>query len=456
MNPSTLQQDWFIEEKQKIEGNKKFKNQKRKRQYLHFDKRISNLTLDGIKNVWNPTEVSRHSFYPFIRFVKKLKKYSKTKTKISFKPKERPIDFAAHYDASIYSWYSFLLSLKYEDELKARNLSDIPIAYRKIDHKSNLEFAADIISFIKKHPNYEVMTFDVEKFFENIDHIKLKQQWAKLLKMQSLPIDHYQVFKSLTNYHYAEMEQLHRRFEFTLKEHSEKQQVCSSDEFRTKVCQGGLLKKNSKVRKDGDKEYRVGIPQGSSISCLLANLYMIDFDQEVSQLVSSLGGLYRRYSDDIIVVIPKGAISDVEWGVVSASQKVDLNLHKDKREKRHFITQSGRLICVDSESKKISTLQYLGIQFDGEDVYLRHAGIAKFQRRRSRTVKHTITTLKKGRHVPMKMYLQKFTRHGKDNYLAYADRAKAVFPSPKMKKQLSPNRVAKQLKKRIKKFNEDK
>lgn len=452
MNPSTLQEAWFAEEKEKIEGNKKYANQKRKRQYLHFDKRIMSLTTDGIKDVWNPTEVARHSFYPFIRFVKQVKKYNHQPTGNFFRFKPRPIDFAAHYDASIYSWYSFLLSAHYENELAARNLTHAPIAYRKLDHKSNLEFAADIIGFIRKHPDYEVMTFDVEKFFENIDHLKLKEQWAKLLREPRLPEDHFKVFNSLTDYHYVDSEQLHKRFKFKLRDHRKMQMVCTSGEFRTKVCEGGLLARNDNFREEDGQKYKVGIPQGSSISCLLANLYMIDFDEAVSRAVSSVGGLYRRYSDDIIVVVPKESVTLIEEGIEVESTKVNLTLHKNKREKRHFVTEGGRLVCVDTESGKISTLQYLGIQFDGEDAYLRHAGIAKFQRRRNRTVKHTIARLEDGRHIPMKMYLQKFTYHGKGNYLTYADRAKAIFPSSTLKKQVSPNRIAKQLKKRIKKF----
>jgi RNA-directed DNA polymerase len=457
MDIQKLQQDWFAEEKEKIEGDRKHGNRKRKRQYLHFDKRILNLTKDGIKGVWDSSEVARHSFYPFIRFIKQVKKYNKKVPgvkKKTFKLKQRPIDFAAHYDSSIYSWYSFMLTSAYEVELKKRNLSDVPIAYRKIDNKSNLEFASDIITFIKKNPEYTVLTFDVEKFFENIDHLKLKGQWSKLLGLITLPEDHYKVFESLTKYHYVDTEQLHRRFGFSLKDHREKEQVCSSQEFREKVCNGGLLMKNSKFREENGKHYAVGIPQGSSISCLLSNLYMIDFDQMIESLVASVDGLYRRYSDDIIVVIPTSSAPKIEEGVEKESLKINLTLHKEKGEKKHFINSEGKLVCIDSNSQKISTLQYLGIQFDGEDTYLRHAGIAKFQRRRNRTVKHTITTLEEGRHAPVKMFLQKFSYEGvqKGNFLTYANRAKKVFPSKKLKKQVSSNRISKQLKKRVRKF----
>lgn len=454
MDIQKLQQDWFTEEKEKIEGKNKSKTSKRKRQYLHFDKRISNLTTEGIQDIWNSSKVSRHSFYPFIRFIKRIKKYKKdpvTKEK-SFKIKERPIDFASHYDSSIYSWYSYILSDLYEEELIKRNVAEVPIAYRKIENKSNVHFAKDIIDFIKLHPDYAVLTFDVEKFYENIDHLQLKVQWIKLLSLTTLPKDHYQVFKSLTNFYYVDTKQLHKKFKFTQKDHPKMQTVCDSKDFRTKVCEGGLLLKNNNSREESGIHYNVGIPQGSSISCLLSNLYMIDFDTEISSKVNSINGLYRRYSDDIILVVPKDDTELVDKIVDKEIRKINLTINKNKSEKRHFVTKEGQLVCIDSDNKKISSLQYLGINFDGENAYLRHAGIAKFQRRRNRTVRHTITTLKKGRHAPAKMFLQKFTHEGKENYLTYASRAKTILHSNKLKKQVSKNRISKQLKKSIEKY----
>ena len=50
------------------------------------------------------------------------------------------------------------------------------------------------------------------------------------------------------------------------------------------------------------KEYR--IPQGTPISALAANIAMIDFDIEMVREINALGGSYRRYSDDILVVVP--------------------------------------------------------------------------------------------------------------------------------------------------------
>ena len=53
-------------------------------------------------------------------------------------------------------------------------------------------------------------------------------------------------------------------------------------------------KGNKKLRKKG-------IPQGAPISSALANIYMLDFDLKVKNFVGE-NGIYRRYSDDMVVV----------------------------------------------------------------------------------------------------------------------------------------------------------
>ncbi|OAB33137.1 hypothetical protein PMSD_15605 [Paenibacillus macquariensis subsp. defensor] len=48
-----------------------------------------------------------------------------------------------------------------------------------------------------------------------------------------------------------------------------------------------------------------GVPQGSAISAVLSNIYMLDFDKIVNDNVTEKNGLYMRYSDDFIVILPK-------------------------------------------------------------------------------------------------------------------------------------------------------
>ena len=43
---------------------------------------------------------------------------------------------------------------------------------------------------------------------------------------------------------------------------------------------------------------RYGIPQGSPMSAILSNIYMLDFDKYCCELANNFGGIYRRYCDD--------------------------------------------------------------------------------------------------------------------------------------------------------------
>lgn len=54
----------------------------------------------------------------------------------------------------------------------------------------------------------------------------------------------------------------------------------------------------------------LGILQGTAVSAILANIYMIAFDEFVANLIENYHGLYRRYSDDFIIVIPGPATAN--------------------------------------------------------------------------------------------------------------------------------------------------
>ncbi len=47
-----------------------------------------------------------------------------------------------------------------------------------------------------------------------------------------------------------------------------------------------------------------GIPQGSPISALLSNIYMLEFDVLVKEKIMECKGSYFRYCDDILCIIP--------------------------------------------------------------------------------------------------------------------------------------------------------
>ena len=90
-----------------------------KKGYLHFDNRIwfPEFQDNFKKFIYNVDKVSSHSFFPFLKVTLETKriKYNPKIHRRQLKPKERPICYAAHFDALIYSFYSTYLSEKYEE-----------------------------------------------------------------------------------------------------------------------------------------------------------------------------------------------------------------------------------------------------------------------------------------------------------------------------------------------------
>src|SRR5690606_17089470 len=118
----------------------------KKRGYLHFDAPIG--AARAAKLVRNTKAVSKHAFYPLLRYEvisKKLRRSADGKLKPE--PKIRPISYAAHADSQIYSFYANQLAEAYERKLASLELSECVLAFRKL-RKSNIEFARDAFTEI--------------------------------------------------------------------------------------------------------------------------------------------------------------------------------------------------------------------------------------------------------------------------------------------------------------------
>ncbi|WP_419788199.1 CRISPR-associated endonuclease Cas1 [Pseudodesulfovibrio sp.] len=92
-------------------------------------------------------------------------------------------------------------------------------------------------------------------------------------------------------------------------------------------------------------ERSCGLPQGSSVSPLLANLYLDEFDEEL------LGADFRlvRYADDFVVLCRDMDAAKAAWNKsAQALHKLGLSLHPDKtgiRDIDHGFTYLGFLFC---------------------------------------------------------------------------------------------------------------
>ncbi len=405
----------------------------RERRYLHFDRPV--LAAKATEIVANPSEVSRHSFYPLIGYEVTKKKIRKDKTtgKVVSSLKNRPIRYAAHVDSHIYAYYAHLLSSKYETELARRELQDCVLAFRSLG-KSNIEFAGQVFDDIRKMGTCGVVALDVSEFFDTIDHAVLKGSLEKLLNVHRLPTDYFAVFKAITQFSFVDKKVLFEKLGVSLSRPKRSgPRLCSPKQFRELVREGNLVDSNKKL---------FGIPQGTPISALLSNIYMLDFDEKIQKTVLEQGGKYYRYCDDIVVIAPLASRDTIEKIIQNEIKALNLTINAKKTERVSF-----QLIGANLTADK--PLQYLGFTFDGERVLIRSAALARYSEHMKGGVKLAKATAKKVNQIrarrglaPRPIFMRKlYTRYshlGRRNFVTYGHRAAKILDSEAIKGQLKP------------------
>ncbi|MFD2200188.1 reverse transcriptase domain-containing protein [Shivajiella indica] len=399
--------------------------------------------------ITNPAKIAKHRFLPFIHkslTVRKFRKvYSENSGKLDPKfiegskvlrkedKKARELYYASHLDSLVFSYYAHILAEAYEKKIKEPfyNLAEVVNAYRSIPvdpsitdgpNKCNIDFANDAFEFIRSYQETEfvVIAFDISSFFDNLNHKLLRERWAEVVRNVDvvnegeLTPDHFNVFKNITRFSYIDIVDIFEKFKdriITRKirkdgslgpiknkpivkikylRNQDAVAFCTKDDF---LQVKGKLLKPSKTKKleDGSVVPRnFGIPQGSPISSVLANIYLLHFDKAVNDFISGKG-LYRRYSDDIIVVCPKSMKSALETLVYSEIAKVCLEIQPRKTQIFHFERDNeGRIKCGQEFEKEINwnkNLVYLGFEFDGEHAFLKSASLSGFYRKMKKYVR---------------------------------------------------------------------
>ncbi len=291
----------------------------------------------------NAHSVGKHSFYPLIKSVLTSVKLSREKStrKIKRERKDRPIAYAAHVDSQIYAYYAHQINESYEIRLNELGLSDCVLAFRKLGKgtldegsrgKGNIDFADEVFREISERKNCEVGVFDIHGFFDNLDHRRLKRAWQDLLGVGQLPKDHYAVFRSVTRWSFVEKKPLFKALGISV--HNSKalnrKRICDPKAFREVVRP--LIQVN-------EKPY--GIPQGTPISAVLSNVYLLDFDSRMKGCADKLGSRYFRYCDDMIVVCPPGKLAEMKAELQSGIADAKLEFQEKKTSEPVFSENDG-------------------------------------------------------------------------------------------------------------------
>ncbi|MBM4763857.1 reverse transcriptase domain-containing protein [Bacillus sp. B15-48] len=370
----------------------------RSKGFLHFDKRIK---IERVhQKIQDENWVAKHAFLPFIHYKIKLNKYTLKKGTPSKelrlckdqkffkykKPKERLIYYASHLDSYIYKYYGERLNEAYNSYAKENGIDEVAIAYRNNKSgKSNIDFAKEVFKYTLDQDNAVIIALDFTKFFDTLNHRVLKENIKYVLGVDELPSDIYKVYKSITKFSYVDKKVIDK---FLEKKYEKKQyqkikkqgtlkRIMSPAEFRE------FKKGNIQIHKEN-----FGIPQGSSMSAVCSNIHLIHFDAHLKKWADSKSALYRRYCDDLILVIPysenqKPDVKDLKSEVYQIINKFnDLKIQEEKTEIR--IYESRRINNQDNELDKID---YLGFILDGESIKIREKSVFKFYSRAYRKAK---------------------------------------------------------------------
>lgn len=436
------------------------KNILKNKNYVHFDNR-KKPTYDILNQISDREWVSKHAFYPFLHFQIKFNKYiynKKDKERIK-KTKTRDIYYSAHIDRYIYQYYANELNDNYNMIAKERGINKVSLAYRNnLNGRCNIHFAKKVIDFISKQKKAFIYVEDFSGFFDNLCHVYLKEKICETLKVDKLPKEHYAIFKSITNFSYIEKEDILKYKGLKRKELNELDRIFDTgEEFRNFKKINNHLKKHKDTENGRKKK---GIPQGTPISAVYANIYMIDFDKKINDFVTSKKGIYSRYCDDIIIVIPLEEGKDENKTYLNYIEKIDKirrdtpNLEKNKEKTSTFIFKKGKIKGIgDTHENHIS---YLGFYFDGKDLRIREKSLFKYYTRMyEKTRVSAKYSIKYGRKVFRKRLYKLYSHLGEKprkneygNFLTYTKRADKIFG----KDNLYENKINSQTKRHWKKL----
>ncbi len=435
------------------------KNVKKPKSLLHFDYALG--SKEAFKLVSNPDKVEKHWFLPMLGFNLSTRRTYLEESKLGKvvkkrKNKDRPIRYASNRDAYIYTYYSYMFNKKYEEYLSNKSFCDSPIAYRSLE-KNNIDFAYSVFSKIKEIGECTVVCMDLTSFFDTLDHKILYQNTLKVLGQSKFRLDQEKVLNSLTKYSFFDKDTVIRELGWTLQEFRElkssilyKKGLSSNDSFfsfkqiRSNKDSTGewIIKKNPNTDSNGKM---IGIPQGTPISALLSNIYMIDFDQQIFEYTASNNGYYVRYCDDVLVILPgricyRDIVKTIQDTLVVTAGN-SLKINESKTEAIQFYeTKEGLDYTNLLHPEKNHELQYLGFNFNGKRTVIRHSSIARYYRKlksKLNTVKHRASKNEKKSVPYLRDIYQKYSHvSNKKTFISYVKLASDVMDEKKIMRQV--------------------
>lgn len=434
--------------------------------YFNFFKHSNDIK----KLVSNTELMAKHPFLPFVKILTKTPrfKFQENEQTQGLETKIRPIAFASHFDSYIYGFYSFALTEKYQEYIRSKGFSECVLAYRSdLDGKCNIQFAKEAFDAVREKTSSNghctAIALDITGYFDNIDHAILKGKWCKILNLEELEADQYKIYRSLTKYSYMSRDSILKHFKIDLKTAPHWNSLLdlvpdniAGPKFKNKF---ELLRKRNlltvnlpKISQEGAKSFR-GIPQGSPMSAVLSNIYLIDFDEKIFNLGIKLDFTYRRYCDDLLIICDSEKAAQVNEILLKEIAAYRLVIQAKKTEIIHFrpalsgkmrgfnqkkIEKFSPVFNPRNEQQFYKNLQYLGFEFNGTSIYIRPGSLSRYFRKMKGRVVKTImmaySDKSKRDKILKKQIFERYSHLGKRNFLSYAIKAsKKRYYSKSMK-----------------------
>lgn len=384
-----------------------------RRHYQHLDNPISS---ESARKADDPTYVQVHAWRPLIYYEKRSRRYKPTEGKSIWKL--RPIMYSSHMDACILGRYAETISNELNRLYQENELNDAVIAYRRLG-KANYHFAGTALQYVRDRSPCVALCIDVSGFFDNINHKILKNNLKRILAVESLPEDWFKVLRSVTKYSYVRRDELRAHPKFGKRMRSNAR---------------GRIAGMSELIKDGFPIHQnntgIGIPQGTPISSVLSNLYMLDLDIEMLERCSSMGALYQRYSDDILIICSEDVSAEIELSLREKLAQLRLEVSEEKFER----------VMLNGGGEKL--FQYLGFLMSEKTAGLRQATLSRQWRRARRALRaiHAagVAAIAAGKSTKIhtKKLRKRFQPTGGRNFSRYARSASDVLRSRRIRRQV--------------------
>ena len=475
----------------------------------YFNFPLEKQRLNKLLSSPDSSGIAHHDFLPFLKVLQKTPRYRWQEDpqisaggRYDLETKIRPISFASHFDTYIYGFYSYALNQVYQEYIERNGFDEVVLAYRSnLDGKCNIQFAKEAFDEVKalysSLGSCSVIALDIKGYFDHIDHSILKKMWCRVIDEDDLPLDQYKVFRSLTKYSYVNHDSFLKHFEISLRKIEKEQKKkylnrkrvpkgyqslldlipngIAGGKFKEKMDllrRRKLVTVNSTYDKNSKKRVlkKSGIPQGSAMSAVLSNIYLADFDKTVFEKGQKEGFVYRRYCDDLLIICDPNRVNKLKNYIIKLisddchliiqDKKTDVIDFKENKTgkirsfRREYDEKSEEFHSVSNNEKHYRNLQYLGFEYNGQNIYIRPSSLSRFFRKmKARVVKSVMMAYSKNSKSDSTIFKQqiysRYSHLGKRNFITYATNAskkyyknaadewKEGMDSPSIKRQIS-------------------